>query len=217
MRPAPAAFAGLWTACKAGSPVARAALIEAHVRYAELTVAHRHGRENAAWGDLVGEALLALVKAVDRFEPERGVAFVPYLIRNIRFALAEYFRRQDWVPRSARREALADPAVVVYRMVSLEGALAGEVAGRAAIEAVPDPAPDAYAQVTGGRAARYARMLAGGLNGRERRIVRARYWEETGWRAIAEAEGLSESQVLKLHDRALLRCRALYRREAGDG
>jgi len=205
--------AALWAACKAGSPVARTALIEAHARYAPLTVAHLAGRGSDAWEDLLGEALLALVKAVDRFDPTRGTPFVPYLIRTIRFALREYLRRQDWLPRAARAAVRADPAAPVYRLVSLEGALAGEISGRAAIEAVPDPAPDPFTQLAAGRAARYARMLARGLTGRERRIVRARYWEDADWRTIAAAVKLSESQVLKIHAAALARCRALALRE----
>lgn len=52
--------------------------------------------------DLDQEGLIALVKAVDHFDPKRKVKFESYAISMIRGAMLEYLRREDWVPRSVR-------------------------------------------------------------------------------------------------------------------
>jgi len=52
--------------------------------------------------DLEQEGLIALVKAVDHFDPKRKVKFESYAISMVRGAMLEYLRREDWVPRSVR-------------------------------------------------------------------------------------------------------------------
>src|SRR5436190_14497795 len=52
--------------------------------------------------DLEQEGLIALVKAVDQFDPERKVKFESYAISMVRGAMLEYLRKEDWVPRSVR-------------------------------------------------------------------------------------------------------------------
>lgn len=52
--------------------------------------------------DLDQEGYIALVKAVDHFDPRRKVKFESYAISMVRGAMLEYLRREDWVPRSVR-------------------------------------------------------------------------------------------------------------------
>jgi len=52
--------------------------------------------------DLDQEGYIALVKAVDHFDPRRKVKFESYAISTVRGAMLEYLRREDWVPRSVR-------------------------------------------------------------------------------------------------------------------
>src|SRR6185503_746420 len=52
--------------------------------------------------DLEQEGVMALVKAVDQFDPSRNVKFESYAISMVRGAMLEYLRREDWVPRSVR-------------------------------------------------------------------------------------------------------------------
>src|SRR5438067_1172075 len=52
--------------------------------------------------DLEQEGLIALVKAVDQFDPARKVKFESYAISMVRGAMLEYLRKEDWVPRSVR-------------------------------------------------------------------------------------------------------------------
>jgi RNA polymerase sigma factor for flagellar operon FliA len=69
--------------------------------------------------DLEQEGLIALVKAVDQFEPSRGVKFESYAISMVRGAMLEYLRKEDWVPRSVRTKqkllARAEEALVAEK------------------------------------------------------------------------------------------------------
>ena len=55
--------------------------------------------------DIVSEGILALLSAVDKFDPEKGIKFETYVSKRIRGAVIDLARRQDWVPRSVRRKA----------------------------------------------------------------------------------------------------------------
>lgn len=54
--------------------------------------------------DLEAEGRLALVRAVDRYDVDRGVRFTAFCISMLRGSMLEYLRQEDWVPRSLRRK-----------------------------------------------------------------------------------------------------------------
>lgn len=79
-------------------------LVEEHMGLAHL-LASRYRRGGADEQDLDQVALLALVKAVDRFDPGRGVAFGTFAGRTIDGELKRHFRDRTWalrVPRSVK-------------------------------------------------------------------------------------------------------------------
>ena len=53
--------------------------------------------------DLVSCGLVALVEAVDRFDPKRGATFEQYAWTRVSGAIMDELRRQDWASRSSRR------------------------------------------------------------------------------------------------------------------
>ena len=53
--------------------------------------------------DIVSEGLLALIAALDTFDPARNVKFETYAVIRVKGAIIDYLRRQDWVPRQLRR------------------------------------------------------------------------------------------------------------------
>ena len=72
-------------------------------------VARRFGRRGPSADDLRQVAFLALVKAVDRFDPERNVAFSTFAGRTIEGEIKRHFRDHTWsvrVPRSAKETHL---------------------------------------------------------------------------------------------------------------
>jgi RNA polymerase sigma factor for flagellar operon FliA len=62
--------------------------------------------------DLVSAGIVGLIKAVDRFDPTRGVKFETYASALVRGEIMESLRAKDWVPRSVRRRARELAAVI---------------------------------------------------------------------------------------------------------
>lgn len=54
--------------------------------------------------DIIQEGLLALVSALDKYDPEKETKFETYVSKRIRGSIIDLARRQDWVPRSVRRK-----------------------------------------------------------------------------------------------------------------
>ena len=55
--------------------------------------------------DLVNQGLLALVEAIDRFDPSYGTQFSTYATLRIRGKIIDYLRSLDWLSRTARHRA----------------------------------------------------------------------------------------------------------------
>lgn len=85
-----------------GDRAVRDELIEAHLRLAEH-LARRFANRGVAVDDLVQVASLGLVKAVERFEPERGLEFSTFATPTIVGELKRHFRDKGWSVRVPRR------------------------------------------------------------------------------------------------------------------
>ncbi len=75
-------------------------------------VAHKYKINSLSFDDLMQEGLVGLIKAVDRFDPARGICFSTYAIYWIRQAISRLIVKQDKVvPLPV---ALAEKASVVF-------------------------------------------------------------------------------------------------------
>ena len=59
----------------------------------------------AEMDDIVNEGIIALMGAIEKFDPERNVKFVSYASLRVRGAIIDFARKQDWAPRSVRKMA----------------------------------------------------------------------------------------------------------------
>jgi len=84
-----------------GEPGARDALIERYMPLAR-SLALRYRRASEPLDDLVQVASVGLVKAVDRWDPDRGLAFSSYAVPTILGEIRRYFRDSTWDVRPAR-------------------------------------------------------------------------------------------------------------------
>ena len=56
--------------------------------------------------DIVQEGLLVLSGSVDKFDPSKGIKFETYISKRLRGLMIDLARKQDWVPRSVRQNAI---------------------------------------------------------------------------------------------------------------
>lgn len=83
-------------------PVLRDRLVEAHLGLAHQ-LARRFSNRGESHDDLVQVASMAIIKSVDRFDPERGVEFSTFATRTAMGELKRHFRDKGWAVRAPRR------------------------------------------------------------------------------------------------------------------
>ncbi len=99
----------LASAKRSGDPRERAALIEEFMPLA-TSLAWRFRTSRAPHDDLVQVACLGLVKAFDRFDPERGLRFSSFAVPTIQGELRRYLRDRTWrlhIPRALQELMVA--------------------------------------------------------------------------------------------------------------
>ncbi len=84
-----------------GDAAAREELIERYMPLAR-SLALRYRRASEPLDDLIQVASVGLVKAVDRWDPDRGLAFSSYAVPTILGEVRRYFRDSTWDVRPAR-------------------------------------------------------------------------------------------------------------------
>lgn len=72
------------------------------IRYAAISTRNMY-QKYADTEDIVNEAALALMAAIDTFDMERNVKFETYASMKMRGAIIDYIRKQDIIPRAVRR------------------------------------------------------------------------------------------------------------------
>jgi len=83
-------------------PALRDVLVEANLGLARI-LARRFSNRGEPFDDLLQVASLALIKAVERFDPDRGVEFSTFATRTVLGELKHHFRDRAWAIRAPRR------------------------------------------------------------------------------------------------------------------
>lgn len=146
---------------RSGRRSVRNRIVEEHMGLA-IHIARRFDGRTRRDGDIEQVAMLALVKAVDRFDPTMGVPFVAFAGRTIEGEIKRYFRDSTWamkVPRGAKelhlavRRGIDELAAVLGRSPTVDevaehldieraDVITGLAAGEARSIGSIDPGPD---------------------------------------------------------------------------
>jgi RNA polymerase sigma-B factor len=216
----------------------REALVRDHMHLARR-VAGRFAHRGETGDDLGQVAMIGLIKAAERFDPDRGVQFVTYATATMLGELKRHFRDNRWwihVPRSVQTQYLAVreaveiltqqlhrsptvPEIARFAQLGNEEVLEAIEAGRSFHPASLDLGADdndgrvELSSVDSGLAEvedrQSALALVAHLAQREQAIVRLRFFEQMTQSEIAAHLGLSQMHVSRLLARSLEKLRAL--------
>lgn len=174
-----------------GDQRAREALIERYLPLARR-LARRYQRTEEPQDDLVQVASLGLIKAVDRFDPEREILFSSYAVPTILGELKRHFRDRTWsvrVPRDLQELALRiDQAVSRLAADSGRAPAVAEIAQ--AVQVSEERVLDAM-------------EAAGAYHAGSLDAPRSTQGEEAG-ETLADSLGVQESGFDRAEDRATL-------------
>jgi RNA polymerase sigma factor for flagellar operon FliA len=98
-------YSALWSKYKeTGDIELRNELVMLHTKIVEISARKMYHMfmGKVQLEDIIGNGMLALIKAVETFDPARNIQFDSYASIRIRGSVIDYMREQDWIPRSAR-------------------------------------------------------------------------------------------------------------------
>jgi RNA polymerase sigma-B factor len=207
-------------------------------RYLPLarSLAHRYRHTGEPMDDLEQVACIGLLKAIDRFDPDRGVAFSSFAVPTILGELRRHFRDRTWalrVPRALQelslrletaRDALTPALGRQPTIAELSEELdaseeqilqALELASAQRTDPLDAGEDDAARAMPGHIDDGFARAedravlapLLGTLSARDAEIVLLRFREDLTQDAIARRVGVSQMQVSRVLTRSLARLR----------
>jgi RNA polymerase sigma-B factor len=222
----------------AADPSTRAAVIERFMPLArQLARRYEGGREEI--DDLEQVAAIGLMKAVDRFDPTRGLAFASYAFPTVLGELKRHFRDRGWAVRVPRQ--LQDR---VSRVDAVTAELSGELGRSPTVAEIAVRSSATIEQVLEALQAAKARRatsfdqprddndesqdmaiddpgfdrveasadlehLMSVLSDREQLILRLRFGEDRLQSQIAEMTGMSQMHVSRLIRRSIDRLHIL--------
>jgi len=175
---------------------ARARLIQQYLPLVRR-LARRYVGHGEQLDDLVQVGSIGLIKAIDRFQLDRGVDLATYAIPTIDGEIKRHLRDRAWPVRIPRRLQELDPTLRA-RVAEVVDGQNGEFERDSALEHGYELGEDRI-------------LLRHGfhvLDDRERLLLRLAYFEGLSQAKIAKRVGISQIHVSRLTRRALAKLRA---------
>jgi RNA polymerase sigma factor for flagellar operon FliA len=194
----------LWASCRQGDSTSRCTLIERYAPLATSVARRMRVPTGALMGrdDVESAALIGLIDAVDRYDPDRGVPFEGYAGLRIRGAILDELRRLDDHTRAERQRARTvavdtEPEIGAYgATLSLDLLLESGDRDWAA----EDDSTDQYENQDMRMRVESALRC---LPPRQREVLARYYGDSLTLRESAMKMGISEARACQLHGRAI--------------
>jgi RNA polymerase sigma-B factor len=161
-------------------------------------LARRHAGRGEQFEDLTQVGTIGLIKAIDRFELDRGVDLASFAIPTIDGEIKRHLRDRAWPIRIPRRLQELDPSLKVRVTVLVDGQNGELEQGNGELEQGYELGEDRATLAQGFRV----------LDERERRLLRLGFFEGMSQSQIAREVGISQIHVSRLTRRALTKLRA---------
>lgn len=183
--------------------------------------------------DIVNEGVLALIKAVETYDLERGVKFESYASLKIKGAIIDFVRKQDWIPRQVRLfsksldaaynelysqldrrptndEIAAHMGITKEKLLRLMSDSAGAITLSFEELLYEDNFADANGDFPADKSLydnELKKVIAEAideLKPREKQVITLYYFERLKLGEIGKVLGVSESRVCQIHSKAVL-------------
>lgn len=187
--------------------------------------------------DVVNEGVIALMDAIDSYDPLKGAKFETYASLRIRGAIIDFIRKQDRVPRQVRKFArsLDKANSLLYNLynrapTTAELAQAMGMDEEKLLRCMSEAScavtlsfeellyEDNFDEPTGPATTdqrlmrdelrRVIAQAVDELKEKERQVVTLYYYKNMKYSDIAKALGISESRVCQIHTKAVLSLKA---------
>jgi RNA polymerase sigma-B factor len=166
-----------------------------------LPLVRRLARQHAGRGeqleDLVQVGSIGLIKAIDRFQIDRGVDLATFAIPTINGEIKQHLRDKAWPIRIPRRLQEQDPSLRA-RTTELVDGEGGEFDGESLVEPGYELGEARVSLASSFRV----------LDERERRLLRLAFFDGLSQLQIGREVGISQIHVSRLTRRALAKLRA---------
>ena len=211
-------------------PVVRNALVVRYSPWARMVARDVYMRVHSlgdAWQDCTQNALIGLLEAIDRFDPNRSVKFETYARHRVRGAVFNGLRtlRESLVQGSQEGARTYDQtSMVVERARSLDDGSAsdsldafvaitvglglGFLLDEGSFPGIKTPS-DAYAELEKEELRAFIAEALEQLGEREQMIITLHYYHHVPFVDIAFRLGITKGRVSQLHKRALDRLRTV--------
>ena len=187
--------------------------------------------------DVVNEGVIALMDAIETYDPLKGAKFETYASLRIRGAIIDFIRKQDWVPRQVRKFARSlDKANSMLYNLNNRAPTTAELAGQMGMD--EDKLLKCMAEASCTVTLSFEELLyednfeepalpsqtdsrlmrnelrsmvaqaVDELKEKERQVVTLYYYKNMKYSDIAKALGISESRVCQIHTKAVLALKA---------
>lgn len=213
--------AGLWRSWIARRDAsAKNALVHRHQAWARLVARDVYAKtywRQADWADYVQNAMLGLLEAMDRFDPEQGVEFRTYARHRVRGAVFNGLRDASMIPTSRASELLMERSTSLREEESdaddilqrfsdwVVGIGVGFLVESSADDDTVTNTP--YASAIKAESSRRVRAALGTLPLKERQIIESHYLKHIAFIDIAEDMRLTKGRISQLHHQAIRRMR----------